>query len=545
MSPDQSLAQPTREPPREPMVPQPEWEESEGFIAIPNYLARHAARAPAQPAVKCDGVVRTWGDFDRRLNKIARTLAGMGLGRGDKIAVLAANSIEYLETFMGALRAGVCVVPLSTMAAADALEKMLEDCDAKVLFLSDQYRALVEPYEDRLAKLIPGGRVAYDFERPGWCNFEEWLAAAGDAPVDVGLQPLDDFNIIYSSGTTGLPKGILHSHALRSQLAVKWVGFDFSPDTISLVSTPLYSNTTLVALLTTLALGGTAVLMRRFDVARFLDLAQAERVTHAMLVPVQYQRILAHPEFDRYDLSSFKCKLSTSAPLRSQIKVDCLARWPGRLIEIYGLTEGGGSCMLEANLHPDKLHTVGRPGEGVELRFLDEEGKELPAGEVGEIAGRAALMMKGYYKQVEKTRELFWYDRDGRLFFKSGDMGKLDEDGFVVLLDRKKDMIISGGFNIYAADIEVLLLRHPDVVDVAVIGVPSDRWGESPVALAVRRTGSSIGPEAVREWANGQLSKTQRLVGVEFRSSLPRSTIGKIMKRELRAPYWEGRGAKI
>ncbi len=251
--------------------------------------------------------------------------------------------------------------------------------------------------------------------------------------------------------------------------------------------------------------------------------------------PVQYQRILAHPEFDRYDLGSFKAKLSTSAPLRAQVKADCLARWPGRLIEIYGLTEGGGSCMLEANLHPDKLHTVGKPGFGVELKVLDEQGRELPQGEVGEIAGRAEMMMKGYYKQDDKTRELFWHDADGRLFFKSGDMGKLDE-GFLILLDRKKDMIISGGFNVYAADIEVLLLKHPDVIDVAVIGVPSDQWGKSPMALCVRRAGATVGEEVVREWANGQLSKTQRLVAVEFRNSLPRSTIGKIMKRELRLP---------
>jgi acyl-CoA synthetase (AMP-forming)/AMP-acid ligase II len=227
------------------------------------------------------------------------------------------------------------------------------------------------------------------------------------------------------------------------------------------------------------------------------------------------------------------------------VKADCLERWPGRLIEIYGLTEGGGSCMLEANLHPDKLHTVGKAGFGVELKILDEQGRELPQGEVGEIAGRAEMMMKGYYKQDDKTRELFWHDADGRLFFKSGDMGKLDEDGFLILLDRKKDMIISGGFNVYAADIEVLLLKHPDVIDAAVIGVPSEQWGESPMALCVRRDGSTTSEEAVREWANGQLSKTQRLVAVEFRDSLPRSTIGKIMKRELRAPYWEGRTAKI
>jgi acyl-CoA synthetase (AMP-forming)/AMP-acid ligase II len=332
---------------------------------------------------------------------------------------------------------------------------------------------------------------------------------------------------------------------MRDLLAVRFTAFDYGPDTISLASTPLYSNTTLVSALATIGVGGTLIVMPKSDVVKFLDIAQRERVTHAMLVPVQYQRILVHPDFEKYDLRSFKAKLSTSAPLRAQIKADALKRWPGRLIEIYGLTEGGGSCTLEANLFPDKLHTVGRPGLGSEIVVLDEQGNELPQGEVGELAGRAQVMMKGYYKQNDKTKDLFWRDKDGRLFFKSGDMGKIDEDGFIVLLDRKKDMIISGGFNVYAADIEVMLLKQPDVVDVAVIGIPSEQWGESPMALCVRRDGSTVTEDEVKEWANGQLSKTQRLVAVEFRDSLPRSTIGKIMKRELREPYWAGRTAKI
>jgi len=528
-----------------PLVPQPTEEDFPDFLSIPVRVARHAAAWPDKRAVLCEGNTRTWRDFDRRINKAAWALAGMGIGKGDKVAILAANSVEYLETFMGALRAGACVVPLSTMAAADALEKMLDDSDAKVLFLSDQYRGLVEPYEDRLAKLIDGGRIAFDFKGEGWRDFEGWLAPHSDSPFELPLDPLDDFNIIYSSGTTGLPKGILHSHVIRDLTAVRFAAFDYGPDTISLASTPLYSNTTLVAVLATLGLGGTTILMPKSDVAKFLEIAERERVTHAMLVPVQYQRILAHPDFDRHDLRSFKAKLSTSAPLRAEIKADCLKRWPGRLIEIYGLTEGGGSCTLEANLHPDKLHTVGQPGLGSEIVVLDEEGHPLPQGEVGELAGRAQIMMKGYYKQPDKTRDLLWYDKGGRPFFKSGDMGRIDEDGFVVLLDRKKDMIISGGFNVYAADIEVLLLKHPAVIDAAVIGVPSEQWGEQPLALCVRRPGTTVSDDEVRDWANAQLSKTQRLVGLEFRTELPRSTIGKIMKRELREPYWAGRSTRI
>ena len=208
------------------LVPQPTLDDFPEFVSIPRRVAQNARAWHDKRAVVCDGKTLSWRDFDRRVDKVAHALAGMGVGRGDKIAILAANSVEYLEAFMGGLRAGACVVPLSTMAAADALEKMLDDCDAKVLFLSDQYRRLVEPRETRLGKLIEGGRIAFDFTRPGWRGYEAWLAPASDAPFDREIGALDDFNIIYSSGTTGLPKGILHSHVMRDMTAARFAAFD-------------------------------------------------------------------------------------------------------------------------------------------------------------------------------------------------------------------------------------------------------------------------------------------------------------------------------
>ena len=353
----------------------------------------------------------------------------------------------------------------------------------------------------------------------------------------VELQPLDDFNIIYSSGTTGLPKGILHSHALRSQLPVRFTAFDYGPETISLVSTPLYSNTTLVSLLATVGVGGTTILMRKSDVVKFLELAQAEKVTHAMLVPVQYQRIMALPSFGQFDLRSFQAKFSTSAPFRAPLKADVLARWPGGVIEFYGMTEGGGTCILEAHLHPDKLHTVGKPAATSDIRLIDEDDRELPPGTTdvpGEVVGRSPGMMTGYHRQDAKTREVEWFDVTGSRFIRTGDVGRFDADGFLTLVDRRKDMIISGGFNIYPSDLEAELRAHPDVADVAVVGVPSEQWGETPVAYVVRAADASCDAPTLKAWYNARAGKTQRLAAVHLIDELPRSAIGKVLKRELR-----------
>ena len=227
------------------------------------------------------------------------------------------------------------------------------------------------------------------------------------------------------------------------------------------------------------------MLLEKFDVAKFLALAEQHRATHAMLVPVQYRRLMSYPDFDAYDLSSFRMKFSTIASFAAELKADVLKRWPGGLIEYYGMTEGGGSIVLIAHEHPDKLHTVGRAAPGADIRLIDEDGREVAGGEIGEVVGHSAAMMNGYHNQPGKTAEAEWRDADGKRFIRTGDVGRIDEDGFLTLMDRKKDMIISGGFNIYPSDLEAVIAGHPDVLEVAVVGVPSEQWGETPIALVV------------------------------------------------------------
>ena len=515
------------------------------FESIPHAMARNAKAHPDRRLLLCEGRSVTWGEFDKRVNRVANALLAMGLQKRDKVAVLASTSIEYVEVILGTLRAGGCIVPLSAMSTSEQLEGMIDDADSRVLLLSAEMRPLAEPFLRHLSGLLPGGRIAFDFKEDGVQTYEAWLAGASDQDPGIEIGPEDHFNIIYSSGTTGIPKGILHDHQLRWGMVHRFAGRGFDSSAVSIVSTPLYSNTTAVCFYPMFACGGSVVLMKKFDVKQFLELSQSERVTHAMLVPVQYQRILAHADFDKYDLSTYRSKFSTSAPLRLETKRQIAKRWPGGMFESYGLTEGGGNCSLDVMAFPDKIHTVGKPGAGVDVRIIDDKGNELPQGEVGEIVGRGPSMMVGYYKQPEKTLDMLWKSPEGITFFRSGDMGRFDEDGFLILLDRKKDMIITGGFNVYAADLEAVLSQHPDVTDVAVIGIPSDQWGETPMALVVRRTGANVDGDTLREWANAKLGKLQRIAAVDFRDDLPRSTIGKILKKELRAPFWESVGRKI
>jgi long-chain acyl-CoA synthetase len=503
------------------------------FISVPDMIRGNAARMPTHPALILDGRIVDYAGLDRLMDRVAASLQRDGVKPAEVISICAATSIEYAVVFLGAVRAGVTVAPLAPDTKPAVLAAMVADAGAKMLFLDKAVASSLKSAADK----IPIPRIALDCSSIGRA-YTEWLASPKTLPDAVAIHPDWPFNIIYSSGTTGMPKGIVQSHSYRSlqvQMFATLVGY--GPDAVALVSTPLYSNMTLGSYYAALGLGCTVVLMRKFDVSGYLALAEKYRVTHSVMVPVQFQRIMGHPDFERYDLSSFRMKSCGSAPFSAALKADVLARWPGGLIEYYGMTEGGGLCVLVAHQDRHKLHTVGKPATGHEFKLIDEEGREVAPEETGELVGRSSAMMNGYHNLPEKTSEAEWFDARGRRFIRTGDIGHFDEDGYLILLDRKKDVIISGGFNVYACDLEAVLLSHADVAEAAVIGAPSERWGETPVAFVVPRSGGVTSAAALLAWTNERLGKAQRLSAAEIVVSLPRSDIGKVLKRQLRDTY--------
>jgi long-chain acyl-CoA synthetase len=495
------------------------------FATLPDLVRAHALERPDAVAVVDPDERMTWREFDKFVDRIAARLQQDGLQRGSKTALAGMNSVRQVGVFIATLRIGAVAGLITSTATGEQMAAMIVDSGASHLFLD------AKAAESLHGQIFGSPKVIAMDDGMAGERLSDWMAPPGSSPTNVQIEPADGFNIIYSSGTTGTPKGIVHSHAMRWQHINRALAA-YGPDAVSLLSTPLYSNTTMASLLPTLGGGGKVVLMRKFDVAGFLELAEKERVTNTMLVPVQYRRIMAHLDFDRFDLSSFRMKYCTSAPFAAALKADVVARWPGGLVEIYGMTEGGGVCLLMAHEFPDKLHTVGRPSPGHDMRVIDEEGQELPTGSVGEIVGRSPAMMSGYNNRQDATDAMKWWDADGNLFYRHGDIGRFDEDGFLTLMDRAKDMIISGGFNIYPSDLETVLLQDDAVIEAAVIGAPNEEWGETPVGFIVAKEGSNLAD--ILSTANAKVGRTQRLNRLIEIDELPRSPIGKVLKRELR-----------
>jgi len=508
-------------------------------VIITDVMDSHGKWRAKKPALICEDQRITWGEFNQRINKVANGLMKHGLQKGDKVSLLTTNRLEVLEILFGVLKAGGVIVPLSAMMPGDSLARMVIDADSRFLFVGPGQRELIGSYRSEFNNIFEEGFFALGEAVEGWNSYESLVDESSDEKPGIKLIYEDPFNIMYTSGTTGVPKGILHTHHNRTQFASTFaIDYRIDSSAINIVTTALYANGTWLTMLPTVFAGGTLVIMTKFDPKDFLELVQKEKCTHTFMVPTQFTVLLEQPDFDSYDLSSMRIWNSAGSPLRTQTKAEVIKRFPGELVELWGLTEGVATTLKPEDMEK-KMESVGIPLVGWDVRIIDEGGRELPRGEVGEIVAFSSFLMPEYYKLPDKTAEAIWLDESEKTYLKTGDMGKLDDDGFLYILDRKKDMIISGGINIFASDIEEVLTRHPAVQDAIVIGIPHPKWGETPIAIVIPRKGALISEEELMEWVNPKLAKYQRISRVDFRDDFPRNALGKVLKRKLRAPYWK------
>ncbi|MDX1518091.1 MAG: AMP-binding protein [Woeseiaceae bacterium] len=503
---------------------------------LPELLRLNARWRPGKAAVIDGDVTVSWREVAGRAARVAEALFGLGLAKGDRVAILMNNGLPMLDAILGATWGGFVAVPLNVSVADAGIAKMLVDCDAAAVIASDEHVARIDGMRDELPSRAKKALVAAGADGDGWHELQALVAAADAGRPVATLTPDDPCNIIYSSGTTGMPKGIVHSHGCRMAWAYDMsVALRYDSDARTLISLGLYSNITWVALLATILCGGTVVLTRGFDVSGCLRVIEEQKISHSAMVPIQFQRLLAADEFGSRNLSSLRALMCCGSPLHPDLKSEIVRRLPGDFIELYGLTEGLVTIQ-DPSEALDNPHSVGRPCPGQEIRIVDDNDEEVAVGQSGEILGIGRLLMSGYLNRDDANEEATWVDALGRRWLRTGDIGRVDEAGNLYIVDRKKDMIISGGQNIYPADIEAVIATHDDVDDVAVIGVRSAKWGETPLAVIVAaRPGIDV--DALVTWANGRLGRQQRIAGARIIDALPRNPNGKVLKRELRKQF--------
>ena len=493
---------------------------------------------------------RTWAETHDRIAKLAHGLADLGVKEGDRVAILALNSFRYMETYFGILWKGAVVVPLNTRWSVEELGYGLSDSASDVLFIDANFLPHLPTLRERWPNLkqviyigdnSPAGLLAYESLIDG----KTPLPAADLAPTALAV-------ICYTGGTTGLAKGVMQSHlAIWASSVSLSIDYDTltSERTAFLHAMPLFHAGGSAVLFATSIAGGTHVFLPSFDPQAVLDSIQRYRITHTQMVPTMLRMLLDRPDFGSYDLSSLRTLVYGAAPMTTTQIEETLAKLPHvRLQQGYGQTE---LAPYISSLRPvdhvtvgdraQRLRSAGYAGLCSEVMIADKDGRELPRGDVGEVLVRGPHMMSGYWRKPEETKATIVNG-----WIRTGDAGYMDDGGFIFLVDRMKDMIVSGGENIYSSEVENVLARHPAVAANAIIGVPNEKWGEAVHAVVILRPGLSATAEDIIAHCKKFIAGYKCPRSVEFRTEpLPVSGVGKILKRELRKPYWEGRASKL
>ena len=512
-------------------------------------VRRQARERGGTVAFSFEGRDTDFAEFDRRTNQVANGLAALGVRRGDRVCYLGKNSDSYFELVLGCAKAGAVMAPVNWRLAPPEVSYIVADARAAALFVGPELTglartALAEAHTVRHVFAMEGGV-------PDWPAYEAWRDAQSHADPQVPVAPDDVFLQLYTSGTTGRPKGAMLTHANILIPRAKQVEADiawsrWSDDDIGLIAMPVFHIGGTGWGLTSLMNGAKGVVAREFDPNSVLDFIERERISKIFMVPAAMQIVVRHPRARDVDYSRMKHIAYGASPIPLDLLRECIEVFGCGFVQMYGMTETTGTIVaLPPEDHDPagspRMRSAGRPLPGVEVAILDEAGNRLPHGRVGEIASRSAANMAGYWNLPDATAKTLGADG----WLRTGDAGYMDEDGYIYIHDRVKDMIISGGENIYPAEVENAIYGHPAVADVAVIGVPDPRWGEAVKACVVRKPGADCGEAEIIGWARERIAAYKAPKSVDFIDALPRNPSGKILRRELRAPYWAGMDRQV